>query len=61
MGRRFPGHDVRVVDEDLTKRRSARSAQIAVRVKPEKPPSMFLRILEESGRERAWSFAATTT
>ncbi len=42
MGRPFPGHDVRIVDEDLNEYREGEAGQVAVRVKPDKPPSIML-------------------
>jgi acyl-coenzyme A synthetase/AMP-(fatty) acid ligase len=42
MGLPFAGHDVRVVDEDLNETRDGDVGQIAVRVNPERPPSLFL-------------------
>jgi len=42
MGRPFPGLDVRVVDEDLNECNRGEVGQIAVRVKPFKPPSIML-------------------
>ena len=41
MGRAFPGHDVRIVDEDLHECAVGDVGQIAVRVKPDKPPSIM--------------------
>jgi acetyl-CoA synthetase/medium-chain acyl-CoA synthetase len=41
MGRPFPGHDVRIVDDDLNECKETEVGQIAVRVKPEKPPSIM--------------------
>lgn len=41
MGRPFPGHDVRIVDDDLNECGEKEVGQIAVRVKPEKPPSIM--------------------
>ncbi len=41
MGRPFPGHDVRIVDDDVTECGEGASGQIAIRVKPEKPPSIM--------------------
>jgi acyl-coenzyme A synthetase/AMP-(fatty) acid ligase len=41
MGRAFPGHDVRIVDEDLHECGVGDVGQIAVRVKPDKPPSIM--------------------
>ncbi len=41
MGRAFPGHDVRILDEDLHECAVGDVGQIAVRVKPEKPPSIM--------------------
>jgi acyl-coenzyme A synthetase/AMP-(fatty) acid ligase len=42
MGLPFPGHDVRIVDEDLNETGDGEAGHIAVRVKPERPPSLFL-------------------
>ncbi len=42
MGRPFPGHDVRIVDEDLNECKTGEAGQIAVRVKPDKPPSIMV-------------------
>jgi acyl-coenzyme A synthetase/AMP-(fatty) acid ligase len=42
MGRPFPGHDVRVLDEDLNECKMGDVGQIAIRVKPEKPPTLML-------------------
>jgi acetyl-CoA synthetase/medium-chain acyl-CoA synthetase len=42
MGRPFPGLDVRVLDEELNECRQDEVGQIAVRVKPDKPPSIML-------------------
>jgi acetyl-CoA synthetase/medium-chain acyl-CoA synthetase len=42
MGVPFAGQDVRVVDEDLKEVETDAVGQIAVRVKPERPPSLFL-------------------
>ncbi|MGH7246783.1 MAG: AMP-binding enzyme, partial [Pseudomonadota bacterium] len=42
MGLPFPGHDVHVVDEDLRDVKDGAVGQIAVRVAPERPPSVFL-------------------
>jgi acyl-coenzyme A synthetase/AMP-(fatty) acid ligase len=42
MGRPFPGLDVRVVDENLKEVATGDTGQIAVRVKPDKPPSIML-------------------
>ncbi len=41
MGRPFPGHDVRVVDEDLNECKEGEVGQIAIRVNPDKPPSIM--------------------
>jgi len=41
MGRPFPGHDVRIIDEDLHECATGDVGQIAVRVKPDKPPSIM--------------------
>ncbi len=42
MGRPFPGHDVRVVDEDLNECKTGEAGQVAVLVKPCKPPSIMV-------------------
>jgi acyl-coenzyme A synthetase/AMP-(fatty) acid ligase len=42
MGRPFPGHDVRVVDAELNETRTEEIGEIALRVAPERPPSLFL-------------------
>jgi acyl-coenzyme A synthetase/AMP-(fatty) acid ligase len=42
MGLPFPGHDVRVIGSDLTETALDEVGEIAVRVKPERPPSLFL-------------------
>jgi acyl-coenzyme A synthetase/AMP-(fatty) acid ligase len=42
MGRPFPGLDVRVLDENLNECKEREVGQIAVRVKPGKPPSIML-------------------
>jgi acetyl-CoA synthetase len=42
MGRPFLGLDVRVLDENLNEVATADVGQIAVRVKPDKPPSIML-------------------
>ncbi len=42
MGLPFPGHDVRIVDEHLNETRAGEIGEIAVRIKPERPPSLFL-------------------
>ncbi len=42
MGLPFPGHDVRVIDNDLAEAKVDEVGEIAVRVKPERPPSLFL-------------------
>lgn len=42
MGRPFPGHDVRVVDAELNETRTEEVGEIALRVTPERPPSLFL-------------------
>ena len=41
MGRAFPGHKVHIVDDDLHECSPGDVGQIAVRVKPEKPPSIM--------------------
>src|SRR3984885_667818 len=41
MGRPFPGHDVRNIDKDLHECAVGDVGQIAVRVKPDKPPSIM--------------------
>lgn len=42
MGRPFPGHDVRIVDEDLNECKAGEAGQIGVRVRPDKPPSIMV-------------------
>jgi acyl-coenzyme A synthetase/AMP-(fatty) acid ligase len=42
MGLPFPGHDVRVLNNDLAETRTDEIGEIAVRVRPERPPSLFL-------------------
>jgi acyl-coenzyme A synthetase/AMP-(fatty) acid ligase len=42
MGLPFPGHDVRVIDENLAETQAGAVGEIALRVKPERPPSLFL-------------------
>ncbi len=42
MGLPFPGHDVRVIGENLTETKAGEVGEIALRVKPERPPSLFL-------------------
>jgi len=42
MGLPFQGHDVRVVDEGLKETKDGEVGQIAVRINPERPPSLFL-------------------
>jgi acyl-coenzyme A synthetase/AMP-(fatty) acid ligase len=42
MGMPFPGHDVQIVDESLTEVTDGQVGQIAIRVRPERPPSLFL-------------------
>jgi len=42
MGLPFPGHDVRVVDTNLNETANGEVGEIALRVKPERPPSLFL-------------------
>ncbi len=42
MGRPFPGHEVRVVAPDLNETRTEEVGEIALRVTPERPPSLFL-------------------
>jgi acyl-coenzyme A synthetase/AMP-(fatty) acid ligase len=42
MGRPFPGHEVRIVDDNANECPAGETGQIAIRVKPEKPPSIVL-------------------
>ncbi len=42
MGLPFPGHDLRIVDEELAETADGQIGEIALRVKPERPPSLFL-------------------
>ena len=60
MGRPFPGIDVRIVDEDLHEVGIGEVGQIAVRVKPEKPPSLMLEYWKNP-EENAAVFRATIT
>jgi acyl-coenzyme A synthetase/AMP-(fatty) acid ligase len=42
MGLPFPGHDVRVLNNELAEAKIDEVGEIAVRVNPERPPSLFL-------------------
>jgi len=42
MGLPFPGHDVRVIDNGMNETKVDEIGEVAVRVKPERPPSLFL-------------------
>ncbi|MGH7905792.1 MAG: acyl-CoA synthetase [Candidatus Binataceae bacterium] len=42
MGLPFPGHDVRVIDAALNETKIDETGEIALRLKPERPPSLFL-------------------
>jgi len=42
MGLPFPGHDVRVINNDLAETKTDELGELAVRVTPERPPSLFL-------------------
>src|SRR5208282_3943423 len=42
MGLPFPGHDVRVIDNEMAETKVDELGEIAVRVSPERPPSLFL-------------------
>jgi len=42
MGLPFAGHDVRIVDENLRETGDGEVGEIVVRVKPERPPSLFV-------------------
>jgi acyl-coenzyme A synthetase/AMP-(fatty) acid ligase len=42
MGLPFPGHDVRVIDGAMAETKVDEIGELAVRVKPERPPSLFL-------------------
>ncbi len=42
MGLPFPGHDLRVVDDQLNETRDREVGEIAVRIQPDRPPSLFL-------------------
>ena len=53
MGRAFLGHDVRVVDEELKEVATGATGQIAVRVRPEKPPSIMLEYWKNPGENAA--------
>ena len=42
MGLPFPGHDVHVIDNAMEETKVDEIGEVAVRVKPERPPSLFL-------------------
>jgi len=42
MGLPFPGHDIRVLDSAMAETKVDEIGEIAVRVAPERPPSLFL-------------------
>jgi len=42
MGLPFPGHDVRVIDNGMNETKVDEIGEVAVRVQPERPPSLFL-------------------
>ena len=42
MGLPFPGHDVRVINNDLAETKTDELGELALRVAPERPPSLFL-------------------
>ncbi|HTY57067.1 MAG TPA: AMP-binding protein, partial [Candidatus Binataceae bacterium] len=42
MGLPFPGHDVQVVNHELNESKIDEVGEVAVRVNPERPPSLFL-------------------
>ncbi len=42
MGLPFPGHDVRVIDGAMTETKVDEIGELAIRVKPERPPALFL-------------------
>jgi len=42
MGLPFPGHDVRVIDDEMAETKVDDVGEIAVRVRPERPPPLFL-------------------
>ncbi len=42
MGRPFPGHDLRVLDADGNEAGEGEVGELAIRVRPERPPSLFL-------------------
>ena len=42
MGLPFPGHDVRVIGNDLAETKAGELGEIALRVNPQRPPSLFL-------------------
>ena len=42
MGLPFPGHDVHVIDNEMNETKVDEIGEVAVRVKPERPPSLFL-------------------
>ncbi|HYB90396.1 MAG TPA: acyl--CoA ligase [Candidatus Binataceae bacterium] len=53
MGLPFPGHDVRIVGEDLSETRDGEVGQIALRVKPDRPPSLFLEYWKDPAETAA--------
>lgn len=55
MGLPFPGHDVRVVDAELNETKLDEVGEIAVRVNPDRPPSLFLEYWKNA-EETAFSF-----
>jgi acyl-coenzyme A synthetase/AMP-(fatty) acid ligase len=55
MGLPFPGHDVRIVNADLSEAAEGEIGEIALRVKPERPPSLFLEYWKNA-EETAASF-----
>jgi acetyl-CoA synthetase/medium-chain acyl-CoA synthetase len=42
MGRPFPGHDLRVLDADGNEAAEGEVGELALRVRPERPPSLFV-------------------
>ena len=55
MGLPFPGHDVRVLDENLNQTADDQVGEMALRIKPERPPSLFLEYWK-SPEENAAAF-----
>jgi len=53
MGLPFPGHDLRVIGENLNETKDNELGELALRVKPERPPSLFLEYWKNPGETAA--------